>query len=197
MEGIPPALALKRSHLDRELGAALVMLLLSILVSSRVSLIMAGAAISASTLWVGVGAYKLGRFYKRLPEMIELNEAEQELLRHDRLEREEKRQKLIDEARAAREEALSFRQLETTNRFLGVLESDRGSKFQLSTSLDSVWVTHCRDGRIRVWWPDHSPVLRSGVEIVKGNAIWEAEEPKGWYIHRGRERAILTKLSRL
>lgn len=38
MEGIPPALALKRSHLDRELGAALVMLLLSILVSSRVSL---------------------------------------------------------------------------------------------------------------------------------------------------------------
>lgn len=197
MKGVPPALVVRRRRIDRELGLALALLLFSGLVAGRLTPIAAVPLILVSILWVGSASYKLGRFTRDLPVMIERYEEEQEARRIERLERDERQQKAYEEARVAMEETRRIRQHEKTSSFLAVLESERGRKFELQTSIAPIWVTHCRDGRIRVWWPDYSPVLRSGVDAVKGRATWDADEPKGWYVHRGRERDVLTELSKI
>ncbi|WP_156460894.1 hypothetical protein [Sphingomonas sp. Leaf339] len=156
-------------------------------------------SLAGATTLVGVclSAYRVGIYEKELPFLKIEHEYEQEERRLEALRRNDEREQRAEEARKAYAEAERGRRESQILTFVAVLDSERGSKFELSTSLGPIWITHCVDDRIRVWWPDYSPVLRSGVEVVKGRAKWVPEEPKGWYLYRGVERDVLEALALL
>lgn len=195
--GLPTVLAAERKARHTWLGVAIATFLICLYAMSRAATIWTFIAAATSFVGVCVFAYRLGVYEKELPYLQIEYEYEQEERRLEALRRSEEREQRAEEARRAHAEAESARRESLIQAYLSVLNSERGSKFELPTSLGKIWVTHCIDQRIRVWWPDHSPVLRSGVEVVKGRAKWEPDEPKGWYIYRGKERGVLAALAQI
>lgn len=195
--GLPTVLAAERDARHRWLGVAIAAFLASLYAISKTPTVWTILAGAITLVGVCVFAYRLGIYEKELPFLRIEHEYEQEERRLEALQRNEEREQRAEEARKAYAEAERGRREILVQTFVAVLDSDRGSKFELSTSLGKVWITHCVDQRIRVWWPDYSPMLRSGVEVVKGRAKWEPEEPKGWYLYHGQERDVLAALALL
>lgn len=119
--------------------------------------------------------------------------ADQELKREQQAERDR-----LTELRAA-EHALRQEQLKLAKLadFHSVLESPSGTRHSLSTRYGDFWVTNCRDGSVRFWWPPFGHLKEHAVHIVRGKGGWARDSIEGWFVPRGNARYVLTALASL
>lgn len=95
---------------------------------------------------------------------------------------------------AQRQEELRLAKLEE---FHSVLEAPSGTKHSLSTRYGDFWVTNCRDGSVRFWWPPFGHLKEHALHIVRGKGGWARDSGEGWFVPRVNAQHVLTALASL
>jgi len=135
---LPTVLAAERNACHRRLGVAFAVFMASLYAISKTPSILTLLVEAATFVGVCVFTYRLRIYEKELPFLQIEHEYQKEERRLEAIRRNEERKQRAEEARRAFAEAERGRREGLIQMFGAVLDCERGSKIELSTSLGRI-----------------------------------------------------------
>lgn len=133
------------------------------------------------------------RFGLNVPKLSERCLADQE----QRKEQQAERDRLASVRAAEHAQRQEEFRVAKLAEFYSVLEAPSGTRRSLSTRYGDFWVTNCRDGSVRFWWPPFDRLKEHAVQIVRGKGGWAQDSGEGWFVPRVNAGYVLTELASL